>query len=195
MHKFWTSYAKAILALGFSFGLMLLFKWLGVLVYDTNDDTIMAAISYGYYGIPQAGLVYIHPWLGALLAALQRAVPGLSWYLLMEMGILGISMAVLVWLYLKQTHGGQAVLGLTVFGLLFVYTMLFSLQYTKIAGISTASGILLLFYAVREGHGPGAYILGLLLALLGLCLRSAAFFMVLIPLAGMGAACLLSQLR
>lgn len=195
MHKFWTSYSKAILALGFSFGLMLLFKWLGVLVYDTNDDTIMAAISYGYYGVPQAGLVYIHPWLGALLAALQRAVPGLSWYLLMEMGILGISMAVLVRLYLEQTHGGQAVLGLTVFGLLFVYTMLFSLQYTKIAGISTASGILLLFYAVREGHGPGAYILGLLLALLGLCLRSAAFFMVLIPLAGVGAACLLSQLR
>lgn len=195
VQKFWIKYNRAVLALGLSLGLMVLFRCFGVMVYDTNDDTIMAAVSYGYYGIPRAGLVYIHPWLGAALAALQRAIPGVSWYFLAELGILGLSMAVLFRLYLDRAGGWQAVPGLALLSLLFVYTMLFRLQYTKIAGCSAAAGALLLLYAVREARGIGTYLLGFLLALAGFCLRSAAFFMVLIPLAGVGAAGLLSDLR
>lgn len=179
-------YRDILLAFGLSLGLMAAFRLFGVLVYDTNDDAIMASLSYGYYGTPEGKLIYINPALGAVLAFLQRTVPSAPWYYLAELGILGLSMAALYWLILKERHLPEALPALAVLTVLLVQTELFRLQYTKISGCAAAAGMLLLFEAAQARRKWYGYLPGLLLALLGFCLRNTAFAMVLIPMAGVG---------
>ena len=184
---------RALAAFGMAVLVMVGFKLLGVLVYDTNDDTIMAGLTYGYYGTPQGLLVYIHPFLGALLALMQRMVPALPWYYLFELGLLTCILASFCYLILDR-EGGWKLPSLVLLVLFYVYAVLFRLQYTKIAGGAAAAGCLLLFHGFRKGKwGPG--VLGFLLAICGYCLRSDAFFMVLIPLFGTGAVLLWDLLR
>lgn len=186
MKELFRANRKGLLAVLLATVVLLGFRFLGVLVYDTNDDAIMAAISYGYYGLPEGNLVYIHPLLGGLLAALQRMVPGVSWYLLMELGILFVSMVALYSLVLDREESAWALPALTVLTVYLTYALLFRMQYTKIAGCAAAAGMLLLFRAVEKRRRWYAYLLGLLLAVSGFLLRDSAFFMVLIPLAGVG---------
>lgn len=44
-YAYWKRNKEILLALGLTLGLMAAFKLFGVLVYDTNDDTIMASLS------------------------------------------------------------------------------------------------------------------------------------------------------
>ena len=53
MKAFWGKNQKLLLSLAMALGLVALFKIFGVLVYETNDDTILASLSYGYYGTPR----------------------------------------------------------------------------------------------------------------------------------------------
>lgn len=183
---------KNLLALGLALGVMVLFRRFGILVYETNDDYILGAISYGYFGSPQAGLVYVHPLLGGLYALLQRLFPWASWYLLGELALLGLSMAALYRLAMEREDCVPTLGVLTVF---YVGALLYRLQYTKIAGAAAAAGILVLFWAVREKKDWKSYLFGFLLALAGFCLRVSAFLMVLIPLAGVGVAELIRAAR
>ena len=180
------------MALGLSLTVMLFFKLFFTAVYETNDDYIMGAISYGYYGMPQAGLIYVNPLLGEVYALLQKLIPGASWYYLGELTVLGLAMAALYRLAMERDDCVPVLAVLTLF---YVGGLLFGLQYTKIAGTASAAGILVLFWALREKKGWGTYLVGFLLALSGYCLRSDAFFMVLIPLAGVGAAELFRRLH
>ena len=111
MKAFWGKNQKLLLSLAMALGLVALFKIFGVQVYETNDDTILASLSYGYYGTPQGLLVYIHPLMGQALALLQRAVPGISWYFLMELGLLVVSIAVFDRLILERFRGGTGAAG------------------------------------------------------------------------------------
>lgn len=186
MKEFLNANRKGLLAVLLAAVVLVGFRILGVLVYDTNDDAIMAGLSYGYYGLPEGNLVYIHPLLGRLLAGLQRTVPGVSWYLLMELGILFASMAALYSLVLDREEITWCIPALTVMTLFLTYALLFQIQYTKIAGCAAVAGILLLFRAVEKERKWYSYILGLLLAVSGYLLRDSAFFMILIPMSGVG---------
>lgn len=186
MKEFLNANRKGLLAVLLAAVVLVGFRILGVLVYDTNDDAIMAGLSYGYYGLPEGNLVYIHPLLGRLLAGLQRTVPGVSWYLLMELGILFASMAALYSLVLDREEMTWCIPALTVLTLFLTYALLFRIQYTKIAGCAAVAGILLLFRAVEKERKWYSYILGLLLAVSGYLLRDSAFFMILIPMSGVG---------
>lgn len=184
---------RALAACILAIAVMVGFKLLGILVYDTNDDTIMAGLTYGYFGSPQGLLVYIHPVLGQTLALMQKLVPAIPWYYLFELGLLTCTLAAYCYLILDR-EGGWKLPSLTVLILFYVYAVLFRLQYTKIAGGAAAAGCLMLFHGFRKGKWmPG--VLGVLLAALGYCLRSDAFFMVLIPLFGVGVVLLWELLR
>lgn len=149
-YAYWKRNKEILLALGLTLGLMAAFKLFGVLVYDTNDDTIMASLSYGYYGVPEEKLIYIHPLLGTFMAALQRTVPAFPWYYLVELGILGLSITALYWMVLRKKEIKQVLPELAVLTVLLVQTMLFRLQYTKIAGCASATGMLLMFQAAED---------------------------------------------
>ena len=170
------------------------FKLLGVLVYDTNDDALMAALSYGYYGAPEAKLVYIHPLLGTLFAWLQTRIPALPWYYLFELGLMAMTMAAYYYLVFDRL-GKRGIPGAAVLTLLFVYGLLDRIQYTKIAGAAAGAGVLLMLHCFREKKKWYTGLGGALLALAGFLLRSDAFFMVLIPLSGVGAVLLWELLR
>lgn len=185
-YAFWKRNKEILLALGLTLGLMVAFKLFGVLVYDTNDDTIMASLSYGYYGVPEGKLIYIHPLLGTFMAALQRTVPAFPWYYLVELGILGLSITALYWMVLRKKKIKQVLPEVAVLTVLLVQTMLFRLQYTKIAGCASAAGMLLMFQAAEDRRRWWGYLPGILLSLLGFCLRDTAFAMVMIPMVGVG---------
>lgn len=185
-YAYWKRNKEILLALGLTLGLMAAFKLFGVLVYDTNDDTIMASLSYGYYGVPEEKLIYIHPLLGTFMAALQRTMPAFPWYYLVELGILGLSITALYWMVLRRKEIKQVLPELAVLTVLLVQTMLFRLQYTKIAGCASAAGMLLMFQAAEDRRRWWGYLPGILLSLLGFCLRDTAFAMVMIPMVGVG---------
>ena len=170
------------------------FKLLGVLVYDTNDDALMAGLSYGYYGAPEGKLIYINPILGELLAWLQSRIPALPWYYLVELGLMAVTMAVYYYLVLDR-QGKRGLPAVVLLTLVFAIALLTRVQYTKIAGAASGAGVLLMLHCVREKKSWYTGLLGGLLALAGFLLRADAFFMVLIPLFGVGAALLWELLR
>ena len=104
----------------------------------------------------------------------------------MELGILFASMAALYSLVLDREEMTWCIPALTVLTLFLTYALLFRIQYTKIAGCAAVAGILLLFRAVEKERKWYSYILGLLLAVSGYLLRDSAFFMILIPMSGVG---------
>lgn len=130
---------KGLASFAGDLAVMAAFWLLGVLVYDTNDDTIMAGLVYGYYGSLQGLLVYIHPLLGKLLALLQRAILALPWYYLFELGLLTVTLAALFYLVVDRESAGK-LLALTLIAAFYIYAVLFRLQYTKIAGGAAAAG-------------------------------------------------------
>ncbi len=190
----WKRHRWAAISLLAAMAVLVGFKALGVLVYDTNDDALMAALSYGYYGVPEGKLVYIHPWLGAVFAWLQTRVPALPWYYLFELGIMVLTMAAYYYLILDRqgVRGFPAWVMLT---LLFAIALLTRVQYTKIAGAAAGAGVLLMFHCFREKRRWYVGLAGALLAFAGFLLRSDAFFMVLVPLFGVGAVLLWELLR
>lgn len=98
----WKRHRWAAVSLLAALAVLVGFKLLGVLVYDTNDDALMAGLSYGYYGAPEGKLIYINPILGELLAWLQSRVPALPWYYLVELGLMAVTMAVYYYLVLDR---------------------------------------------------------------------------------------------
>ena len=184
----------AVVSLLAALAVLVGFKLLGVLVYDTNDDAIMAGLSYGYYGTPEGKLIYISPLLGGLLAWLQGKVTALPWYYLFEMGMLAVTMAVYYYLVLDR-QGKRGLPAAAVLTRVFVFALLDRLQYTKIAGAAAGAGVLLMFHCFREKKKWYGGLLGAGLALAGFLLRPDAFFVVLIPLFGVGVVLLVELLR
>ena len=80
--------------------------------------------------------IYIHPLLGEVYALLQKLVPGVSWYYLGELAILGLAMAAL---YRMAMERDGCVPVLAVLTLFYAGGLLFGLQYTKIAGTASAA--------------------------------------------------------
>ena len=190
----WKRHRWAAVSLLAALAVLVGFKLLGVLVYDTNDDALMAGLSYGYYGAPEGKLIYINPILGELLAWLQSRVPALPWYYLVELGLMAVTMAVYYYLVLDR-QGKRGLPAVVLLTLVFAIALLTRVQYTKIAGAASGAGVLLMLHCVRERKSWYTGLLGGLLALAGFLLRADAFFMVLIPLFGVGAALLWELLR
>ena len=190
----WKRHRWAAVSLLAALAVLVGFKLLGVLVYDTNDDALMAGLSYGYYGAPEGKLIYINPILGELLAWLQSRVPALPWYYLVELGLMAVTMAVYYYLVLDR-QGKRGLPAVVLLTLVFAIALLTRVQYTKIAGAASGAGVLLMLHCVRERKSWYTGLLGGLLALAGFLLRADAFFMVLIPLFGVGATLLWELLR
>ena len=132
----WKRHRWAAISLLAALAVLVGFKLLGVLVYDTNDDALMAGLSYGYYGAPEGKLIYINPILGELLAWLQSRVPALPWYYLVELGLMAVTMAVYYYLVLDR-QGKRGLPAVVLLTLVFAIALLTRVQYTKIAGAAS----------------------------------------------------------
>ena len=145
----WKRHRWAAVSLLAALAVLVGFKLLGVLVYDTNDDALMAGLSYGYYGAPEGKLIYINPILGELLAWLQSRIPALPWYYLVELGLMAVTMAAYYYLVLDR-QGKRGLPAVVLLTLVFAIALLTRVQYTKIAGAASGAGVLLMLHCVRE---------------------------------------------
>ena len=75
----WKRHRWAAVSLLAALAVLVGFKLLGVLVYDTNDDALMAGLSYGYYG--ESSSTSILFWGSCLpgCRAGSRRCPGITW--------------------------------------------------------------------------------------------------------------------
>lgn len=166
--------------------LVLCYWKFGSYCWETNDDAFLAGISYGYHGSYDSHLIYINTLYGRLLNCFQSLLPSLPWYLIVEYGILVGSIGALFYLVLERWRGWTGILPIAVFVAFFAGYFLGFLQYTKVAGIASAAGILLLFHGVEKRKNWPVILAALLLSWLGFCLRKMEFLMLLAPLFGVG---------
>ncbi|MCI6639310.1 MAG: hypothetical protein MSH10_00725 [Pygmaiobacter massiliensis] len=169
---------------------LFLFAWqVTGIVYSGNDDSSISDLYNGIFGTITDQISYIHPLLGAPLAALQRLFPTRDWY-----GILSILLLCWAWwmiakLLLEKLGIAWGSLSVAaVFGSFGLFS-LSQLQFTQNSGVLLLAGCLFL-YRRLEQHLPFWKLLpGLLLIWAGGLLRWRSFF---IPLGFFGGLCFYS---
>ena len=157
------------------------FYWLVVMppqFTNTNDDAIMASFAYGYMGTPSPYLAYINVLVGYVLKALKAIIPGAPWYFLAQIALVCCSSAVISYLIMDRFRGRKAIFPLAFFFLLFGYDLFSNLQFTKTSAISTAAGIMLMYYAVSDKWKPVSGTFAAVLILAGSLYRFKSFLMV-----------------
>lgn len=144
--------------------------------YETNDDMGMANIVNGAKGVFDPHLVFSNYLLGVFLSCLYRLCEGIPWYPLLQYAVLFCSFTAVTYVMnRRRKRTADLWVGLVLL-VVFAYEGYINLQFTKTAGIASAAGILLLFYAVAgEGISKGAFAAGFLLGCVGSMYRMHQF--------------------
>lgn len=181
---------KHLLALLIATGSILAyFLFFGSPVWGTNDDVGMSMISAGVWFAkkPSAHLMFIHPIYGSVISNLYKFIPGVPWYALAFLIIIGISLYSLNYAILNIPKFPIKFYGyfLLIFAnLASVIPILFHLQFTVVAGLATLAGcILLLIFINQQPTRILTIISGVFLIIIGGMIREQSMFMVLLLLA------------
>lgn len=164
--------------------------------YETNDDIGLALFVNGARGAYDAHFIYSNYVLGCILAGLYRVSDAVPWYAVLQYFVLFSSFTVIAHVTLKRLNNACALwLSVTVL-YFFAYDGYISVQFTKTAGIATAAGVLLLFYALDENRiRLRALIAGYVLACIGFMYRNQQFLAVFALMSGIGIFWLLECLK
>lgn len=144
--------------------------------YEVNDDAIISNIAAGAYGAETHWLVYVNVLLGWFLKPFYWLMPGLNWFVVLQLaGGIACFAALGRCLLLRAgpLRGGAIYL---VFILLGGFEFFTKFHYVKYASLFLVTGIV--FLARNLGKINGAAIAGMLLAVLGSMLRFQQFFAV-----------------
>ncbi|MDO4323077.1 MAG: hypothetical protein Q4C61_11165 [Lachnospiraceae bacterium] len=178
--KLWFSFLLNAL---FFTGLLLAFRP----VYETNDDVGIASMVNGAKGVYDAHLIYSHYFLGLLLKALYLIKQNFPWYGVLQYVVLYLSFTAVTYVLIRKMASPSAVWISGVLVFWFSYEGYIKVQFTKTAGIASAAGLLLLFYAVtRERISKKALACGMLLSVTGFLYRDAQFFAEAALMTGIG---------
>ena len=169
----------------FAFCLSLLFLLISVILFkpffEEIDDTHIAMLSEGVYGVREAHLIYTNVILGYLYKALLSLFPALRWhsviqYMLIFASYLGINRL------LAGKEGGRMLSLL--FSLATFYELYVSLQYTKTAVFAVSAGLILLLDNVHrlidDKMDTGRLVFSCILVISGALLRDMAFYIALV---------------
>lgn len=158
------------------------------LVHESNDDLAISFFVEGAYGARTEYLIYQNVLWGKFLVWIYQLAPQFKWYnILLYAGMfssyLGISYTFL------RTMGRKIGSLVNMIVLLFVgYQTYVVFQYSRVATLATAAGMLLLFLAVEHADSKWekriAVIAGAILALWGSMLRFQMFAMTVVLVAG-----------
>lgn len=155
--------------------------------YETNDDMGIVNMVSGIKGVYSPRLVYINYVLGVILAIGYRICQTIPWYAFMQYAAMFCAFTAISYVTVRRLKTVSAfMLSLCVL-CLFSYEGYIKLQYTKTAGIVSASGILLVFYALEHvKERKTALILGYSIGCIGFMYRKEQFFAELFLLLGIG---------
>lgn len=136
--------------------------------YETNDDVGILSLVSGVKGFYDYHLVYSNIFFGMILRKLYQFSHEIPWYAWMQYFLLFCSFVSITYVLLHQMKHGSSIWLILIFLFLFSYEGYVKLQYSKSAGILTAAGFALIFYAFLQKKVviPAVYA-GLVLALSG----------------------------
>jgi len=163
--------------------------------FETNDDKGMANIMYGATGDYDAHLVFINVFVGAILKGLIQIFPTVPWYPILMYVLMFVAFTIITYILLKKNFfwGTLFSSGILIFYGYNFYTLL---QFTKVSGIATFAGILLLFFALEENKlNWKPIVLAMIMLLFGVSYRFNMFCMIFIIMSGYGVYFVIRNLR
>ena len=118
--------------------------------HETNDDLALSLLVEGAYGERSPYMIYSNILWGKLLVGLYTLLPTIKWYVLLMLLMLFFAYQSMTYVFLRMQ--GRKI------GTVISTTMLFFcgyysyvvFQYSRIAPVVTAGGIILLFYAIEH---------------------------------------------
>ena len=156
-------------------------------VYETNDDMGMANMVNGAKGVYDPHLVFSHYLLGLFLSCLYRMTDRITWYPVIQYCVLFASFTAVTYVWNRRRKRAADVWICALFLVVFSYEGYIRLQFTKTAGIVSAAGMFLLFYAItQERIQRKAFLAGMLLACAGFMYRMNQFFAEGLLMTGIG---------
>ena len=117
--------------------------------YDTNDDAGMANILAGRVNGTTEGeprLIFISPFVGSVLGALQSKIPSVDWYGLMHVGLCFMPLLLFSYMWIRNHENFMVVIAYTAFLLIFMLPIFSRMQFTKTSLILIFGGALSLIY-------------------------------------------------
>lgn len=145
---------------------------------ETTDDFLIYSIFGGIYGENSPYTLVLSVPLGIVLTYMQKHFPIFNWLTVLEIFSIWISFSIFqITIFNKKQKKGIVISSIV----LFVLEMSFvtRLHYTRTACLLAAAGMVLIFMTFSE-KGNGLFVfLGLILVILGICVRKASIYLVL----------------
>ena len=145
--------------------------------FETNDDIGIANMVNGVRGKFDPHLVYSNYIIGCILAFCYRIRQWVPWYSLYQYALMVCAFSALMYVIVRRSGNRSFIwVALTLISF-FSYECYVKMQFTKTAGVVSAAGFYLLFYALEEAkiRWP-ELIVGYILAGFGFMVRSDQFF-------------------
>ena len=144
--------------------------------YETNDDTLMESLLFGYQGQRTSFLIFINRVLCYILYFLVSVCPKVNWYFIMHWSTCILSLYVLARVFIRKFKSA----GFFVSLLMVAAGMetLFMPQFTKTAALAVISGTIGVLDSLREKRSPGFRIVCIWLIVTGSMIRFESLIMV-----------------
>ena len=145
--------------------------------FESNDDPTLAAFVDGQMANPTAYIPYINIVLGAALKGIYTVLGrATAWHTFCQYALLYAGFTALSFATCERAGALRGAAVSAVVLLFFGVDAYCIINYTKTAAVCTVGGMTLLLWAYeRAGRHPAAYILGVLLAVMGFLLRHMEF--------------------
>lgn len=138
-----------LIALGLNVLIFIAFVFVIGVKYETNDDLALSLLVEGAYGQRTPYMVYSNVLWGMMLVGLYTLVPTIKWYLVVMFLMLFVAHSASTYMNIRL-QGRKVGLVMSTLMLLFLgYSSYSMFQYSRITPVVTASGLLLLFYAIE----------------------------------------------
>jgi len=155
--------------------------------HETNDDMALSLLVEGAYGVRTPYMIYSNIIWGYLLVGLYSLIPTIKWYMVLMLLMLFVAFVSVTYILLRSQGKKIGVVTSTTMLLFLGYQSYVVFQYSRIAPVVTAAGLLLLFYAIEhtdiKSERRICIILGTLMAVWGSLVRF-QMFAVAVVLAG-----------
>lgn len=176
-----------LIALGLNIIFFIAFVFVIGPKYETNDDLALSFLVEGAYGTRTPYMVYSNVLWGKLLVALYSLMPMIKWYVVLMLGMLYTAFTGMTYMILRLQGKKVGTVVSTAVLLFLGYYSYVVFQYSRIAPVVTAVGLLLLFYGIEHAETKCekriCFVVGTLMAVWGSLVRF-QMFAVAVVLAG-----------
>lgn len=119
-------------------------------IYNTNDDLTINRLVDGARGIQTAHVLYQHIFLGYLYTFLYRFFPIVPWYSCLQYAVIYVSLAAIGYVIFERFERFTGIVLYVLVQLVIGHDLYVRMQYTKLAGLASAAGMLLLLQGFAD---------------------------------------------